>query len=109
MSPQKSAALHWNHMTDTRAEILEAYFSLYPTREPTTIGSGEILHWFRERQRTAPSDALIRTLLAEIEAPRRGGGRPAHITSPVETMPRLPPLLPAIHREPPHPRRSPPR
>lgn len=28
-------------MTDTRAEILEAYFSLYQAREPTTIGSPE--------------------------------------------------------------------
>ena len=97
MSRKKVAALHWNHMTDTRAEILEAYFSLYQTREPTTIGSGEILHWFRERQRTAPSEALIRTLLAEIQAPRRGGGRPAHDTAPVET---LPPFLPAVRRDP---------
>ena len=106
MSHKKVAALHWNHMTDTRAEILEAYFSLYRTREPTTIGSGEILHWFRERQRTAPSEALIRTLLAEIQAPRRGGGRPAHDTAPVET---LPPFLPAVRQGPPQPRRSPPR
>lgn len=108
MSRKKSAALHWDHMTETRAEILEAYFSLYQTREPTTIGSGEILRWFGERQRTAPSDALIRTLLAEIQAPRRGGGRPAHDTAPVETMPRLSPLLPTVRQEPPHPRRSPP-
>ena len=106
MSPKKSAAIDWNHVTDNQAAILEAYFSLYQTREPTTIGSGEILRWFRERDRNPPSEALIRTLLADIEAPRRGGGRPAHHTAPVET---LPPLLPAGRRNLAHPRRSPPR
>lgn len=106
MSPAKAAPLDWNHVTDNHAAILEAYFSLYQTREPTTIGSGEILRWFRERERTAPSDALIRTVLADIQAPRRGGGRPAHDTAPVET---LPPLLSAVRQGPPHPRRSLPR
>ena len=106
MSRKQAPALDWNHVTDNNAAILEAYFSLYQTREPTTIGSGEILRWFREHERNAPSEALIRTLLADIQAPRRGGGRPAHDTAPVET---LPPLLPAVRRDPPPPRRSPPR
>ena len=109
MSRKKAAALAWDHLTDNHAAILEAYFSLYQTREPTTIGSGEILRWFGEHNRTGPSEALIRTVLAEIQAPRRGGGRPAHDTSPVETMPRLSPLLPTVRPEPPRPRRSPPR
>jgi len=109
MSRTKSAALAWDHLTDNHAAILEAYFSLYQTREPTTIGSGEILRWFGEHERTGPSEALIRTVLAEIDAPRRGGGRPAHDTSPVETMPRLSPLLPAVRQNQRHPHRSPPR
>ena len=107
MSRKKAAALAWDHLTDNHAAILEAYFSLYQEREPTTIGSGEILGWFRDRQRNAPSEALIRTVLADIAAPRRGSGRPAHVTSPMET--RATPLLPAVRPDPPHRRRSPPK
>ena len=106
MSRNSAPALDWIHVNDNHAAILEAYFSLYQVREPTTIGSGEILRWFRERERNAPSEALIRTLLADIQAPRRGGGRPAHHTAPVET---LPPFLPAVRPRLPHSRRSPPR
>ena len=107
MSRRKPSTIRWDHVTDNHASILEAYFSLYQEREPTTIGSGEILAWFRDRQRNAPSEALIRTVLADIAAPRRGGGRPAHVTAPVET--RAAPLLPAVRPEPPRTRRSPPK
>ncbi len=108
MSRRKPAAIHWDHVTDNHAAILEVYFSLYQERDATTIGSGELLRWFAERGRTAPSEALIRTVLADVQAPRRGGGRPAHATAPVETRPPLLPV-PIVRPQPPRPRRSPPR
>ena len=84
-------------MTDHHAAILTAHFPLWQTREPSTIGSGEILRWFREHDRNPPSEALIRTFLADIEAPlptfaRRspGSGAPPPLAAQVETV-----LLPA--------------
>ncbi|MFM7283057.1 MAG: hypothetical protein ACKO32_14905 [Planctomycetia bacterium] len=103
MSSTPSAAIDWDHLTDNHAAILEAYFALYQQRDPATIGSGEILRWFREQRRTAPSEALIRTVLAAVAAPRRGGGRPAH-AAPDDASP----LLPAVRTQQPRPRRSPP-
>ncbi len=97
MSHKKSAALDWNHLTDHPTVVLEAYFSLWQTREPSTIGSGEILRWFREHDRNPLSEVLIRTLLADTEAPlptfaRRspGSGAPPPLAAQVETV-----LLPA--------------
>ena len=81
----KATAFDWDHLTDHHASILEAYFALYQERDPATIGSGEILRWFRER---APSEALIRTVLAAVQAPRRGGGRPA-LTTRADASPPL--------------------
>ena len=64
---RKHAALAWDHLTDNDAAILEACFSLYQTREPTTIGSGEILRWFGEhslfggaQHRPRRADAQVR-------------------------------------------------
>ena len=37
----------WGRLTSDRAAILEAYFALFREQEPTTIGSGEIVRWFR--------------------------------------------------------------
>ena len=104
MSDAKATAFDWDHLTDHHASILEAYFALYQARDPTTIGSGEILRWFRERDRNAPSEALIRTVLAAVQAPRRGGGRPA-LASRAEPSP----LLTTVRTNVPRPRRSPPR
>lgn len=67
----------WSHLTEDRAAILESYFSLFQTQDPTTIGSGEIVRWFRAHKRTAPSESLIRTVLGSMDLPRRRGGRPA--------------------------------
>lgn len=106
MSSTKSAAIDWDHLTDNHAAILEAYFALYPVRDPDTIGSGEILQWFRERERTPPSEALIRTVLAAIQAPRRGGGRPSNDSR--AATPAAPPL-PVVRAQAPRPRRSPSR
>lgn len=39
----------WSQLTSDQSEILEAYFALSQEREPTSIGSGEILQWFRDR------------------------------------------------------------
>lgn len=102
MAETKPASFDWDHLTDHHAAILEAYFALFQTRDPTTIGSGEIVRWFREHDRTAPSEALIRTVLAAVAAPRRGGGRPA-----LEPRDLASPPLPAVRTLPPRPRRSP--
>jgi hypothetical protein len=56
-------------LTSDRAAILEAYFALFREQEPTTIGSGEIVRWFRAQGRTAPSESLIRTVLAAVGVP----------------------------------------
>ena len=106
MTSPKPSTIDWDHLTDNHAAILEAYFALYPTRDPSTIGSGEILRWFRDRDRTAPSEALIRTVLAAIEAPRRSGGRPSNESR--AATPATPPLS-GVRAQPPRPRRSPPR
>ena len=71
-------AFDWSRLTDDHAEILEAYFALFRARDPATIGSGEIVRWFRDRQRSPPSESLIRTVLAAVDLPRRGGGRPSN-------------------------------
>jgi hypothetical protein len=68
MTSPKPSTIDWNHLTDNHAAILEAYFALYQQRDPATIGSGEILRWFREQRRPAPSEALIRTVLAAVAA-----------------------------------------
>jgi hypothetical protein len=101
----ETVAIDWERLTDKHASILEGYFAVYQERDPTTIGSGEILRWFREHGRTAPSEALIRTVLAAVHAPRRGGGRPASETA---ASPAAPPLS-AIRIQAPRAQRSPPR
>jgi hypothetical protein len=75
---QIAAPFDWAHVTDHHAAILEAYFALFQARDPATIGAGEVVAWFRARARTPPSESLIRTVLAAVEAPRRAGGRPAN-------------------------------
>jgi len=102
----QTETIDWSNLTELHAAILEAYFALYQERDPTTIGSAEILHWFRKRGRTEPSESLVRTVLSAIELPRRGGGRPAHV--PREPDQSSPPL-PSVRAEAPQPRRSRPR
>ncbi len=52
MSSTPSASIDWDHLTENHATILEANFALYQQRDPATLGSGEILRWFREQRRT---------------------------------------------------------
>jgi hypothetical protein len=78
MVPAQSQPIDWTRLTDLEAGILEAYFSLFQEREPSTIGSGEILRWFRAKGRIQPSEAAVRTVLAAVHAPRRRGGRPSN-------------------------------
>ncbi len=104
MSATEDAAddlnVDWSILTEDRAAILESYFSLFQTQDPSTIGSGEIVHWFREHKRTAPSESLIRTVLGALQLPRRGNGRPAEATrSADEPAPFLSPLRSAPPRE----------
>jgi hypothetical protein len=86
----ESPAFDWSHVTDDHAEILEAYFALFRERDPITIGSGEIVRWFREHGRVMPSESLVRTVLAAFDVPRRSGGRPSNESRMVATA--SPPL-----------------
>ena len=88
----------WSQLTRDQSEILEAYFALFREREPTSIGSGEILQWFRDRQRTAPSESLIRTVLAAVDVPRRGGGRPSNESRAAAVSPPLTTVRPQTPR-----------
>lgn len=90
MAEPESPAFDWSSLTSDRAEILESYFALFRERDPSTIGSGEIVRWFRERGRTPPSESLIRTVLAAVDVPRRGGGRPSNDSRAAATA--APPL-----------------
>lgn len=106
MAAPDTAAYDWSQLTEDRAEILEAYFALFRQREPTTIGSGEIVRWFRAQGRTAPSESLIRTVLADVEVPRRGGGRPSNESrAALVASPPLPVVRPQIPRSRKLPRR----
>jgi len=93
----------WGRLTSDRAAILEAYFALFREQEPTTIGSGEIVRWFQAQGRTAPSESLIRTVLAAVGVPRRGEGRPSNESRAAAGSPPLP----AVRPQPPRPRKSP--
>lgn len=104
MSAAANILFDWTSLTNDRAGILEAYFALFRERDPTTIGSGEIVRWFREQGRTAPSESLIRTVLAAVGVPRRGDGRPS--TESRAAASDSPPL-PADRPQPPRPRKSP--
>jgi len=104
MAAPDTATYDWSQLTNDRAEILEAYFALFRERDPTTIGSGEIVQWFRDRERTAPSESLIRTVLAAVDVPRRGGGRPSNESR--AALAAAPPL-PAVRPQSPRSRRSP--
>jgi hypothetical protein len=97
-------AFDWSHLTSDHAEILEAYFALFRERDPTTIGSGEIVRWFRDQQRTPPSESLIRTVLAAVDVPRRGGGRPSNDS---RTAPAAAPPLTAVRKQIPRSRKPP--
>jgi len=88
----------WSQLTSDQSEILEAYFALFREREPTSIGSGEILQWFRDRQRTAPSESLVRTVLAAVDLPRRGGGRPSNESRAATASPPLTAVRPQTPR-----------
>lgn len=94
----------WSQLTNDQSEILEAYFALFREREPTSIGSGEILQWFRDRGRTAPSESLVRTVLAAVGVPRRGGGRPSNESRAASTAA---PLLTTVRPQTPRGRKSP--
>ncbi|MDX2088190.1 MAG: hypothetical protein SFX73_10075 [Kofleriaceae bacterium] len=94
----------WSRLTSDRAAILEAYFALFREQEPTTIGSGEIVRWFQAQGRTAPSESLIRTVLAAVGVPRRGEGRPSNESRAAAAGS---PPLPAVRPQPPRPRKSP--
>ncbi|MDO9022849.1 MAG: hypothetical protein Q8S73_28770 [Deltaproteobacteria bacterium] len=94
----------WSQLTRDQSEILEAYFALFREREPTSIGSGEILQWFRDRRRTAPSESLVRTVLAAVDVPRRGGGRPSNESR--AAAPASPPLT-TVRPQTPRGRKSP--
>ncbi len=105
--PEDEASVDWSMiLTDDRAAILESYFSLFQTQDPKTIGSGDVVRWFREHQRTAPSESLIRTVLGVLQLPRRGTGRPAATTREAEAST---PFLSPLRSEPPRRRRSPPK
>ncbi|MFO0606846.1 MAG: hypothetical protein U0324_26980 [Polyangiales bacterium] len=97
-------AFDWSRLTDDHAEILEAYFALFRERDPATIGSGEIVRWFRERQRNPPSESLIRTVLAAVDLPRRGGGRPSNDS---RAAPTAAPPLTAVRKQIPRYRKPP--
>ena len=88
----------WSQLTGDQSEILEAYFALFREREPTSIGSGEILQWFRDCGRTAPSESVVRTVLAAVDLPRRGGGRPSNESRAASAAPPLPVVRPQIPR-----------
>lgn len=94
----------WSSLTRDRAEILSAYFALFCEQDPATIGSGEIVRWFRAQGRYAPSESLIRTVLAAVDLPRRSGGRPSNESraapqaAPLLTRGREP--IPRSHRPP---------
>ncbi len=90
MAVPEAPAFDWSSLTRDRAEILSAYFALFCELEPTAIGSGEIVRWFRDRQRNPPSESLIRTVLAAVDVPRRGGGRPSNDSRVTDTA--SPPL-----------------
>jgi len=90
MAVPKSPAFDWSSLTRDRAEILSAYFALFCELDPVSIGSGEIVQWFRTQGRTPPSESLIRTVLAAVDVPRRGGGRPSNDSRAVDTA--APPL-----------------
>lgn len=93
----------WSSLTSDCASILVAYFALFREHDPTTIGSGEIIRWFRQQDRTAPSESLIRTVLTAVGVPRRGEGRPP----PRIARPSVPPPLPAVHMQIPRSRKLP--
>jgi|JI10StandDraft_1071094.scaffolds.fasta_scaffold557260_1 hypothetical protein len=97
-------AFDWSRLTDDHAEILEAYFALFRERDPGTIGSGEIVRWFRDRQRNPPSESLIRTVLAAVDLPRRGGGRPSNDS---RAAPTAAPPLTAVRKQIPRSRKPP--
>lgn len=97
-------SFEWSQLTSDQSEILEAYFALFREREPTSIGSGEILQWFRDHGRTTPSESLVRTVLAAVGVPRRGGGRPSNES---RTAPVAAPPLPVVRPQTPRSRKSP--
>jgi hypothetical protein len=104
MSATEPLPFDWSSLTSDRASILEAYFALFREHDPTTIGSGEIIRWFRLQDRTAPSESLIRTVLAAVGVPRRGEGRPS--TESRVTVSASPPL-PAVRKQIPRSRKLP--
>lgn len=104
MSGTDNILFDWRSLTSDRASILEAYFALFRERDPTTIGSGEIVQWFRAQGRNAPSESLIRTVLAAVGVPRRGEGRPSNESRVAASDS---PPLPAVRPQPPRGRKSP--
>lgn len=92
MAVPESPAFDWSSLTRDRAEILSAYFALFCELDAASIGSGEIVRWFREHGRNPPSESLIRTVLAAVDVPRRGGGRPSNDSRAVARA--APPLTP---------------
>jgi len=99
-----SQAFDWSSLTRDRAEILSAYFALFCELEPTAIGSGEIVRWFRERGRNPPSESLIRTVLSAVDLPRRSGGRPSNDS---RAAPTAAPPLAAVRKQIPRSRKPP--
>lgn len=104
MAQPESPAFDWSSLTRDRAEILSAYFALFCELDPASIGSGEIVRWFRERGRNPPSESLIRTVLAAVDVPRRGGGRPSNDSRAAATAA---PLLTAVRKQIPRSRKAP--
>ena len=90
MAEPESPVFDWSSLTRDRAEILSAYFALFCEQDPESIGSGEVVRWFRAQGRTPPSESLIRTVLAAVGVPRRGGGRPSNDSRVTDTA--SPPL-----------------
>lgn len=104
MALPETSTFDWSRLTDDQAEILESYFALFRERDPATIGSGEVVRWFRERGRNPPSESLVRTVLAAVDLPRRGGGRPSNDSRTAATAS---PLLPLVRQQIPRSRRLP--
>lgn len=103
MSGTDNILFDWRSLTSDRASILEAYFALFRERVPATIGSGHCPA-VPCPGRNAPSESLIRTVLAAVGVPRRGEVRPSNESRVAASDS---PPLPAVRPQPPRGRKSP--
>nr|MBK7069854.1 hypothetical protein [Deltaproteobacteria bacterium] len=88
----------WSQLTNDQSEILEAYFALFRGAEPTSIGSGEILSGSAIADARRSPESLVRTVLAAVDVPRRGGGRPSNESRAATVSPPLTTVRPQTPR-----------